>query len=70
MNRDPDRATPALQTIASTGRDALTEMRGLLGVLRAAGETTPELRTPQPGIDQLDPLIDRVREAGVDVTLV
>ncbi len=61
----PERAPEILTTIADAGREALTEMRGLLGVLR-----DDELPTePQPGLADLPALIDRVRAAGVEVEL-
>jgi signal transduction histidine kinase len=67
MREDLDRAEIATRNASRTGREALTEMRRLLGVLRddePAGE-----RTPQPGIDQLDVLVDQVRAAGVPTTI-
>jgi signal transduction histidine kinase len=60
----PDRAEVAMTTASRTGRQALTEMRRLLGVLRE--ETEPTL-APQPGIAQIDTLVERVRAAGVAV---
>ncbi len=63
--KSPERAPEILTTIADAGREALTEMRGLLGVLR-----DDELPTePQPGLADLPALIERVRAAGVDVEL-
>lgn len=52
--RDPEVATQALETIAATGRESLTEMRRMLGLLRS-GEGT-ELR-PQPGLADLAGLV-------------
>jgi signal transduction histidine kinase len=63
---DPRRATEAMALTAQTGRQALAEMRGLLGVLRDDGEVE---RAPQPGIPQLDELVDQVRAAGLPVQL-
>ncbi|MBL7257498.1 sensor histidine kinase [Paractinoplanes lichenicola] len=60
----PQQATPVMTQVAVTGRQALAEMRRLVGVLRDDGG-----RTPQPGLGQLDELIDQVRGAGLDVTL-
>jgi signal transduction histidine kinase len=54
-----------LQSIESTGRQALTEMRRLLGVLRR-DDDEPEL-APTPGLAHLDELVDRVERAGVPV---
>jgi signal transduction histidine kinase len=61
----PDRAEAAMQTASRTGRQALTEMRRLLGVLREDPE--PEGRAPQPGIAQIDALVEQVRSAGLPV---
>jgi signal transduction histidine kinase len=63
----PDRAEIAMRNASRTGREALTEMRRLLGVLREdeqAGE-----RAPQPGMGQLDALVEQVRAAGVPTTV-
>src|SRR3954454_4638629 len=65
MDRDPKRAQAALEQIEGTGRAALVEMRRLLGVLRKEGEGT--IRTPQPGTQTLDMLVNRAQEAGLDV---
>ncbi len=54
--------------VASTGRQAITEMRRLLGVLREDG--LHSARQPQPGLDQLDALLEQVRAAGLPVQLV
>src|SRR5581483_11232009 len=57
-----------LEAIASTAREALTETRRLLGVLRedTGGEAD---RTPQPGVAELDDLVDRARATGTRVRL-
>jgi signal transduction histidine kinase len=58
-----------LEAIASTAREALTETRRLLGVLR---EDTPGEadRAPQPGLDELDDLIDRAQATGTPIRLI
>jgi signal transduction histidine kinase len=56
----------ALGNVEQAGRNALAEMRRLLGVLR--GGDAPEL-TPHPGLDDLDALAGDVRAAGLDVRL-
>ncbi|GAA2073780.1 sensor histidine kinase [Streptomyces albiaxialis] len=61
--RSPERARQALDAIAATSREALDDLRGLLGVLK---DTESEL-APQPGLLELDPLLDRVRAAGLPV---
>lgn len=55
----------ALRSVATAGREALTELRRMLGVLRhpTDGAATTE---PQPGLSDLDRLVDRTR-AGLDV---
>lgn len=57
----------ALEKIERSGREALVEMRRLLGVLR--GDEVDATVSPQPGIDELAPLIDSVRAAGLPVEL-
>jgi signal transduction histidine kinase len=64
---DSARASRALGVIEEAGRDALAEMRRLLGVLRRDGEA-PAL-APQPGLGRLEVLVERLREAGMDVQL-
>jgi signal transduction histidine kinase len=63
----PPRAQEALRAVEETGREALNELRRLLGLL-TAGEEDAEL-TPQPGLEQLDALVARVRSAGLPVEL-
>jgi signal transduction histidine kinase len=59
-------AEAALQAISSTGRQALAEMRRLLGVLRTAGDQAG--LTPVPGLGELRELLDQARSAGLAVT--
>jgi signal transduction histidine kinase len=59
-------AREALASIDSTGRQALVEMRRLVGILRDDRELG---LTPQPGLGQLDGLLDQVRDAGLPVAL-
>jgi signal transduction histidine kinase len=66
--QDPDRAERAMGAVSSTGRDALEEMRRLLGVLRD-GEQADTPLTPQPDIDALDGLLEQVRAAGLATRL-
>jgi signal transduction histidine kinase len=65
MDASPEAARRALGAIAETGRGALAEMRRLLGVLRSEGGGA--VRAPQPGVDQLEDLLEQVRAAGVPV---
>ena len=66
VRRDADRAIGAFDAISATGKQALTELRRLLSVLR----TDPDgPLTPQPGLDGLSELVQRCREAGLAVVL-
>ncbi len=67
LRSEPERARQALAAISSTGRQALAEMRRLLGVLRA-GDLGAGL-APQPGLDQIRELLDQARAAGLSVSL-
>ncbi|MCT9143363.1 sensor histidine kinase [Streptomyces violarus] len=67
----PERAEAAFDAISATGRDAMTQLRRMLGVLREGaeesdgGDTAP--RAPQPGLAELPGLLERVRSGGLDV---
>ena len=65
----PEQAQEAFRLIEVTGRDALVELRRLLGVLRG-GDENPAT-APQPGLELLDSLVEQVRGAGlwVDVRI-
>ena len=66
VRSSPDRAEESLLAIESTGREAMSELRRFLGALdddEAGG------LAPQPGIDALPKLVDRVREAGLPASL-
>jgi signal transduction histidine kinase len=66
LRSDPDKAQTALSAISSTGRQALAEMRRLLGVLRTTGEQAG--LAPVPGLSELRELLDQARAAGLAVT--
>lgn len=68
LDSDPDRAREPLGAIETSARDALAEMRRLLGVLRTA-EEEPSL-TPRPGLADLPAVAARVTAAGLPVELV
>lgn len=72
FDTDPATASTALGTIADTSREALDEMRRVLAVLRLpADDDAPEPEfDPQPGLDQIETLLERVRAAGVSAELV
>jgi signal transduction histidine kinase len=61
----PERASEILESIATSGREALAEMRGLLGVLRDDASPGP----PQPTLADLPELAGQVRAAGRQVDL-
>ncbi len=63
----PHKAAAAMEQVSGTGRQALTDMRRFLGVLRP--DEPDALRHPQPGIHQLDTLAAQVRAAGLPVRL-
>ncbi|WP_240197614.1 sensor histidine kinase [Nonomuraea lactucae] len=65
IDSDPEQARLAVRNISRTGREALAEMRRLVGVLREAEADTTDY-TPQPGLAQLEEL---VRGAGVPARL-
>lgn len=64
---DTERAREAFQAIQASGREALTEMRRALGLLRRGDHELALV--PQPGLTHLDKLLGRVREAGLLVEL-
>ncbi|MBA4863915.1 sensor histidine kinase [Streptomyces sp. PSKA54] len=67
MDTAPDQAKKALETISGTGRQALAEMRRLLGVLRTGEHEESGEYVPQPDVEQIDELIEQVRSAGLPV---
>ncbi|MGA5360704.1 sensor histidine kinase [Streptomyces purpurascens] len=64
----PERAEAAFDAISATGRDAMTQLRRMLGVLREGDDDSAAPREPQPGLTELPALLDRVRAGGLDVT--
>ncbi|MBE3013346.1 sensor histidine kinase [Microbispora sp. NEAU-D428] len=65
IDGDPEQARRALQAISATGRQALAEMRRLVGVLRQDAGSPAEEYAPQPGVAQLGDLIRQVRDSGL-----
>ena len=61
---DPARAREPIRAIDSAARAALADLRRVLGILQSPAEYEP-----QPGLDQLDRLIDQVRATGLRVSL-
>jgi signal transduction histidine kinase len=67
LSEIPDEDRDALEDVERTGRTALAEVRRLLGAMRERGSQA-ELE-PQPGLANLEPLVERVRSAGLPVRL-
>lgn len=65
LDKRPERAREALETIEQTSAQALHEMRAVLGVLRDSDNG----RVPEPGLGQVNDLAAMAREAGLDIKL-
>jgi signal transduction histidine kinase len=67
LDAAPDQAKKALETISSTGRQALAEMRRLLGVLRTGEHQEVGEYVQQPDVEQIDDLVEQCRTSGLPV---
>jgi len=67
VEKKPELAAQVLHTIGETSREALGEMRRLVGVLRAESDSGSTQFAPQPGMGDLTALVEQVRQAGVTV---
>ena len=67
MPSDPERAEASLRRVERAGRDALAEMRRLLGVLD--GDRDPRALAPQPGLADIQDLLSRARASGLATEL-
>lgn len=67
LDAEPELARGALSAIESSGRETMAELRHLLGVLTPGPDD--DLLQPQPGLNQLDALVDKVRQAGQPVSV-
>ncbi|HEY3509655.1 MAG TPA: sensor histidine kinase [Kribbella sp.] len=65
VDRQPEQAAPALSAIKDASREALVELRSIVGILRQSGEAAP--RQPVVGLDHLDHLVSRTARAGLEV---
>ncbi|WP_410791520.1 sensor histidine kinase [Kribbella sp. C-35] len=65
VDRQPEQAAPALSAIKDASKEALVELRSIVGVLRQSDESAP--RQPVAGLDHLDHLISRTERAGLEV---
>jgi signal transduction histidine kinase len=68
MNSEPERAEASLRSVERAGREALAEMRRLLGALENGND--PRALAPQPGLADIDDLISRTRAAGLATDLL
>jgi signal transduction histidine kinase len=67
FDSDPDQARSSLRSIQETGRQARLELRRLLGLMRTDGGATG--LAPQPGLAQLQTLVEQLRQSGLEVDL-
>ncbi len=67
LKPEQEREREALLTVEETGRQALAEMRRLVGIMRTDSDT-PAL-APQPGLGTLPELVEQVRQSGLPVEL-
>ncbi|HTJ69949.1 MAG TPA: sensor histidine kinase [Actinospica sp.] len=66
LDRNPEQATNALLEVESAGRAAMAELRQVMGLLTDSVREQHQL-APQPGLDQLEPLVSRIRATGVPI---
>ncbi|RPE35641.1 sensor histidine kinase [Kitasatospora cineracea] len=67
LDARPEQARDALTTIKATSKEALGEVRQVLGTLRGPGAAAP--RTPAPGLQRLDELVEQAGHAGLAVSV-
>ncbi|QKG21611.1 sensor histidine kinase [Actinomadura verrucosospora] len=72
VDADPELSKKAMLDVEASGRAAMAELRHVMGLLAPSGDGDGEdgggVPVPQPGLDRLGPLIDRVRATGLRVT--
>jgi signal transduction histidine kinase len=67
---DPGQGAEAMAEVSEVGRDALADMRAMLGVLRTDEQPSGQVpQPPLPGVGQLGALVERIRATGLDVNL-
>jgi signal transduction histidine kinase len=69
VQESPDTARQALEQISATGRESLSQMRNLLGLLRNGTGAEESAAAPQPDLDDLDTRLDVALEAGPALTV-
>lgn len=65
VDRQPEQAGPALAAIKDASKEALVELRSIVGILRQSDESAP--RQPVAGLERLDHLVSRTSRAGLEV---
>jgi signal transduction histidine kinase len=65
VDRQPEQAGPALSAIKDASKEALVELRSIVGILRQSDESAP--RQPVAGLERLEHLISRTSRAGLEV---
>lgn len=68
LDRNPLHAREALETIENASRDAIAELRAMVGVLRDS-DSPDAPRAPAPGVGNVAELVERAREAGLEIQL-
>jgi signal transduction histidine kinase len=68
LDRNPQHLRGALEIIEDASRNAIDELRAVLGVLRSGEDAAASMR-PAPGLDDVPDLIRRTRDDGVDVRM-
>ncbi|MFB4299202.1 sensor histidine kinase [Actinomadura sp. NTSP31] len=68
VDADPELSKKALLDVEASGRAAMAELRHVMGLLAPSVDEAAGVPVPQPGLDRLGPLIDRVRATGLRVT--
>ncbi len=68
LDRNPGHARAALEIIEDASRDAIAELRAMVGVLRD-GDQHDAPRSPAPGVDNVAELVELARDAGADIRL-
>jgi signal transduction histidine kinase len=67
--REGEETSQTIRSIEETGREALTELDRLLGLIESAGRSCDGDRRPALGLEHLDRLLENVRATGLEVTL-
>ena len=69
LDRSPEESREPLRAVQETGREAIAELTRMLGLLRGGSGESPDRLAPQPGVDQLPELVERLSASGLDVRL-